>query len=173
MTNYSFKFMKINRSHFSRRAFTLIELLVVISIIAILMGLGFPAVSSALTTARRASAQNDVTQIANAVTMFMTEYGRLPPDSSTVDGTLLQTLMGENDTDNPRKIVFLEVGEAGRNKSGLQGGAYVDPWGNTYKIAMDTDYDNKVDALGENVRKTVAVWNEPTEDVKRQQVKSW
>lgn len=162
-----------------RQGFTLIELLVVISIIAILMGLGFPAINSAINSARRASAQNDVTQIANAVTMFMTEYGRLPPESASVDGPLLEALMGENDEANPRKIVFLEVPDAGRNRSGLLGGAFVDPWENTYKIALDTDYNNKVevpaigDGEGGEIRKTVAVWNEPTEDPKRQQVKSW
>lgn len=155
-----------------KNGFTLIELLVVISIIAILMGLGFPAINSALNSARRASAQNDVTQIANAVTMFMTEYGRLPPDSTTVDGELLTALMGENETANPRRIVFLEVPDAGRNRSGLLGSAYVDPWENPYQIALDDDYDNRVEALGETVRKTVAVWNEP-EDTRRQQVKSW
>ncbi|HAS81484.1 MAG TPA: hypothetical protein DCS43_02095 [Verrucomicrobia bacterium] len=34
-----------------------------------------------------------------------------------------------------------------------------DPWGNRYRIALDTDYDGKVTAMSENLRLSVAVWS--------------
>jgi prepilin-type N-terminal cleavage/methylation domain-containing protein len=163
------------------RAFTLIELLIVIAIIGILMSLMFPAVNSALNSARRASAQNDVTQIANAITMFQTEYGRLPePTATTVSGQLLTALTGQNDTLNPRRIVFLEAQGARRNRSGTNSsGQFVDPWAGVYQVVMDHDYDNtvsipagqRVDPSTTTLRRTVAVWN--TNASERLRVGSW
>lgn len=60
-------------------AFTLIELLTVISIIAILMGLLFPAVAAVKDSARKTQAKNDVTAIVAAVRQYYTEYGKYPP----------------------------------------------------------------------------------------------
>ena len=61
------------------RGFTLIELLTVISIIAILMGLLFPAVGAVKESARKTQAKNDVTAIVAAVRHYYTEYGKYPP----------------------------------------------------------------------------------------------
>ena len=60
-------------------AFTLIELLTVIAIIAILMGLLFPAIAAVKESGRKASAKNDVMQIVAAVKQYHTEYGKYPP----------------------------------------------------------------------------------------------
>ena len=60
------------------RAFTLIELLVVIGIIAILVGLLFPAFKAVQNQARSTQAKNDLTQIVNAVNAFYTDYGKYP-----------------------------------------------------------------------------------------------
>lgn len=170
------------------RGFTLIELLVVIAIIGVLMGLLFPAVNGALDSARKAQAQNDVVQIANAIIMYETEYGRLPgtstdeaPFDAKTNG-VIGTLMGLNTNDNPRKITFLEVPDAKNKKSGINtnNGNYVDPWNGTYKIILDYNYDNQVIVPGASnniagseltLRKRVAVWNENTN--KRRQVGSW
>lgn len=62
----------------SRTAFTLIELLVVITIIGVLAGLLFPAMSGARDTANKLQAKNDEQAIINAVKNYSTEYGRLP-----------------------------------------------------------------------------------------------
>ena len=59
--------------------FTLIELLTVIAIIAILMGLLFPAVNAVKENAKKVQAKNDVTQIVAAVKHYYTEYGKYPP----------------------------------------------------------------------------------------------
>ncbi len=141
------------------RAFTLIELLVVIVIIAILAGLAFPVFQSVQNQAKKTQAKNDVTQFVTAVNAFYTEYGKYPiatddaPAANTAD--LLYTLRavraGANATDaiNPRKIAFLNVPEAkdpSSPRSGIRSsdGQWYDPWGSTYKVAIDGTYDNQV-----------------------------
>ncbi|MFV0337058.1 MAG: type II secretion system protein [Chthoniobacterales bacterium] len=173
----SIKLTSATISRTDHKAFTLIELLVVIAIIAILMGLLFPAVQGAMDQARKASAKNDVVQIANAVTMYETEYGKLPPDSSSVNGNLLKALMATDTNFNSRKIVFLEAPDFKRNKGGVSNDAYLDPRGGEYKIKMDTDYENSISVGSANgpttvtVRKRVGVWNENSN--KRLRVGSW
>jgi len=169
-----------------RQGFTLIELLVVISIIAVLAGLAFPAVNGALDSARKARAASDVSQIATAVVAYETEYGKLPTLSgNSVDTTFLATLTG-NSTDNPRRIVFLEVSEWKKGKGGTNASGFCDPWDSSsvYQIAIDsgssdqTNYDNIVTAgtNSTNIMKKVAVWNIPTgtdSEKKRRYVTSW
>ena len=60
-------------------AFTLVELLTVIAIIAILMGLLFPAISGARDNARRADAGTMVRNIVNASKQYYNDYGKYPP----------------------------------------------------------------------------------------------
>ena len=152
------------RSRAEWHGFTLIELLVVISIIAVLAALGFPAVNGAIDSARKSRAKSDVTQIATAVVAYDLEYGTLPVSTgSEVDSGLLGTLTGNN----TRKIVFLEVSEWKKGKGGTNAsGEYCDPWdsNSVYQIALDTNYDNKVDAgiPTAEITKKVAVWNNPS-----------
>ncbi len=155
----------------SSRGFTLIELLIVIAIIGILMALLFPAVGSAIDAARKAQAKNDVTQIATAITAYETEYGRLPGSGTAesgvpVDKTLVETLTAVSTNDNPRKITFIEVNAWKKGKSGTNAsGAFLDPWGGAYYVALDYNYDNSLSTVGTNntsVRKKVAVWNDPS-----------
>src|SRR5215468_6047363 len=74
-------------------AFTLIELLVVIGIIAILVGLLFPAFKAVQNQARSTQAKNDLTQIVNAVNAFYTDYGRYPV-ATAVTGTCFNWSLG-------------------------------------------------------------------------------
>jgi len=143
--------MKISRSLRTRAAFTLIELLVVISIIAVLAGMGFSGMKGAMESAKKVQAKNDMTQIANAVQFYYTEYGRYPvptadqgDDSRCVYGTnatkgnekIINVLRypsstsGSTWTDaeslNPRQIKFLEVTNAkdqANPKSGIRTGS--------------------------------------------------
>jgi prepilin-type N-terminal cleavage/methylation domain-containing protein len=80
------------------RGFTLIELLTVISIIAILMGLLFPAVGAVKESARKTQAKNDVTAIVAAVRHYYTEYGKYPPftTSPPTSGTVADQCVGES-----------------------------------------------------------------------------
>ena len=67
-------------------AFTLIELLTVIAIIAVLMGLLFPALSGAKEQARRADASTTVRNIVSACKNYYNDYGKFPPVSSAMEG---------------------------------------------------------------------------------------
>jgi len=165
------------------QAFTLIELLVVISIIAILASLAFPAVNGALDSAKKTTAKNAAVQIANAVVAYETEYGRLPRtswgSSATADysgaitANLVGTLSGSTN-DNPRGIVFFETAAYKKGKGGTNStGEYLDPWGGTYRIALDFNYDNTISAgsPSASIRKKVGVWN--TNSSSKLTVNSW
>jgi hypothetical protein len=122
-----------------------------------------------------------VTQIANAIIAFDTEYGRLPGDDGApqqLTGSLLNALIGKNDTLNPRKIIFLEVQDFKRGKGGIKSGVFVDPWENPYYVALDTDYDNQVGvssngapSADSTITKKAGVWN--SNPNKNQRVRSW
>ncbi|MEY2496374.1 MAG: ral secretion pathway protein [Verrucomicrobiota bacterium] len=147
---------------FSRQrvfAFTLIELLVVIVIIAILMGLAFPVFQGVQNQAKKTQAKNDLTQIVTAVNAYYTEYGKYPlvTDDLAIANTadLLYTLravsngVNAGDATNPRKIAFINVPEANNQNAARSGikisdGQWYDPWGSTYKVAIDGTYDNQI-----------------------------
>ena len=162
-------------------AFTLVELLVVISIIAILAGLSFPAVNGALDSAKKTQAKNNAVQIAGAVSAYELEYGKLPTNSAgLVDSAFMNILTGSDTANNSRGIVFLEAQAWRKGKGGTNSVGYCDPWDSTkaYSIALDADYDNKVDvstngaASGStSIMKKVGVWNVTTTN--KYQVRSW
>jgi prepilin-type N-terminal cleavage/methylation domain-containing protein len=136
-------------------AFTLIELLVVIAIIAILIGLLFPAFRAVQNQARNTQAKNDLTQIVTAVNAFYTDYGKYPlatDDSIITDNHLLMNVLrGQDPTNNPRQIVFLNPpyvknDTAGQRRSGVSptDAQYYDPFGTPYKLRIDGDYNNQL-----------------------------
>jgi prepilin-type N-terminal cleavage/methylation domain-containing protein len=146
-----------------RHAFTLIELLVVITVIAILIGLLFPAFKGVQDQAKRTLAKNDVTKIVTAVNAFYTEYGKYPlaatvettlgPGGSPITNeTLFNPLRGLDLVLNPRQIVFIsppDVKDNANPRSGIgtdttNTGQFFDPWGENYVIRIDGDYDNQV-----------------------------
>ncbi len=116
--------MGVKKNQLSPRGFTLIELLVVITVIAILMGLLFPAFKGVQDQAKQTQAKNDLTQVVTAVNAFYTEYGRYPVPGSPggpdyfifdsnsqnlmdvlrADGLSWDSSTGENL--NPKRIVF-------------------------------------------------------------------
>lgn len=175
----------------ARRAFTLIELLVVISILAILMTLLFPAVTGALDNAKKAQAKNAATQLATALVAYNTEYGRFPDvvsgGGNANSAQLMNILTGQDETNNPRKIVFLEVPRAKNGGNGAVSSGttfssgYLDPWKKEFEIRIDDDYNNEVEGPnGDTIRKTVVVWStgkdgrvDPTGAGKKDDVKSW
>src|ERR1700719_2966344 len=95
--------------------FTLIELLIVIAIIAILIGLLFPAFKGVQDQAKRTQAKNDLTQIVTAVNAFYTEYGQYPlvtadttyGPGGTANNALFNVLRAIDTTNDPRQIVFI------------------------------------------------------------------
>jgi prepilin-type N-terminal cleavage/methylation domain-containing protein len=161
--------------------FTIIELLVVVAVMGVLMSLLFPAVQGALDSAKKAQAKNDAMQIATAIVAYDTEYGRLPSTNSapqTVNGNILGALTGTDTNLNPRKIIFLEVLNFRKGKGGILNDVFVDPWANSYYVALDGDYDNRVGvstngttSSNATIMKKVGVWNENVKS--RRQVRSW
>jgi len=153
-------------------AFTLIELLVVIGIIAILVGLLFPAFKAVQNQARNTQAKNDLSQIVNAVNAFYTDYGRYPlgitadttygpGGNPTTNETLFTELRGctaavgscpAAATTNARQIAFIsppDVKNSASPRSGIgiavaNKGQYFDPWGTNYAIRIDGGYNNQV-----------------------------
>ena len=159
----------------SLSAFTLIELLTVITIIAILMGLLFPAVGIVKDQAKKAQAKADVTNIAAAVKQYYTEYGKYPVGGAqvsvgsdlTFDGSSKHNVdlfdiirnYGTPNQYNPRSIVFFDAktvsdptspraGLLTQDANGIPNRSYVDPWGKEYEIAVDSDYDNIIKPTG-------------------------
>lgn len=128
------------------KKFSLIELLVVIAIIAILAALLMPAISTVRNNAKKAQARAQMNAIMTAIKTYESTYGVLPVTSSNwTDATmgtqydaLMNALTNVPDGNNSRKIRFLDVPN---NYSTL---GYVDPWGNKYRIYIDTDYDGEI-----------------------------
>ena len=161
----------VHRTAAACRAFTLIELLVVIAIIAILAGLGFPAVQGALGQGKKAQARNDVQQIVAALKAFQLEYGRLPTTIVAADNSaegssgyfdsnskdIIKALMGADPTLNPRNIVFLDAKTTTTKKGGVDLSDYTfyDPWGGSYRLKLDVSYDGKCEYYGPSNKENI------------------
>lgn len=104
-----------NRPQSSTRisAFTLIELLTVITIIAILMGLLFPAIGVAKDQARKAEAKTAVTGIATAVKQYYTEYGKYPLGDLGSSQSPQDVIFGDNTASNQKLFDILRNVGAG------------------------------------------------------------
>lgn len=165
--------------------FTLVELLVVVAIIAILAGILFGVIRVALLRADRAKAQAQIADIVNSIKSFYAEYSLWPcPDNGTPDKTyssdqykVLNMLRGADKTINARGVVFLEV-----PPDALQTNTYLDPWGNPYVIALDTDFDNRcrLTSTGQGspsgvlTGRQIAVWSwGPQPGDSNQLIRSW
>ena len=144
------------RTNHDQHAFTLIELLVVIMIVAVLMGLAFPAFQKVQESAKKTQAKNDLVQIVTAVNAYQTEYGKYPLPSGASGDTytyapnnneLFDSLRGTGG-DNPRKIPFMEirpVKDFSQPRGGISGdGKFYDPFGMPFSIAIDSDYNHKI-----------------------------
>ncbi|MGL5019041.1 MAG: type II secretion system protein [Luteolibacter sp.] len=159
------------KTQISRRpnGFTLVELLVVIAIIAVLAGAGFAAGNAAIQKAKKTTAMATCIALESAVNNFYTEYGSMPTNDSG-DSVLIDTKSGSDPTLrallglegtgasvlNPRAIKFLSVKEG--KKIGATGGingiifsstgtsidGIFDPWGGSYKMVIDGDYNEQV-----------------------------
>lgn len=158
-----------------QRGFTLIELLTVIVILGILFTLGSKTVRRARLRAKKAQAMVEIKAIETAISSFSNKYGRLPlpaavgigqgegdllfdlNDTASAHATseavieVLTVSDAMNEADNPARMVFLEP------QGGVAEGAFLDPWGFQYRIALDTDYDGRLSLGGETVRRKAAV----------------
>ena len=132
--------------------FTLIELLITIAIIAILAAMLFPAISHVRNSAKETKAKAEMQAIETAIKSYEATYGILPNNSSYANlmGTL--TNVSPPTGTNDRGIRFLDV------QNGTTS-VWVDPWGNQYNVFLDSDYDGRTTALGENLYDTVLIYS--------------
>jgi len=158
-----------NRKEFG---FTLVELLVVVSIIGLLAGLGFPAISGAMKAGKKAEVAAMGESIKTAINAYYAEYSAYPTNSkgeyftnTTADFILKMCTTNSSDGGgNARQIVFLEVPPKFTNSSGI-----VTPVGflknqTNFKILVDSTSVGFVDpssvstCTNTNVPASVAVW---------------
>ena len=164
----------VSRRH--RRAFTLVELLTVIAIITILIALLFPGLSVMRTRTHNPAAARVCQSIIVAAKAYQTDYGKFPNPLAAAPATPADVIVGDpegrtaasndnlfnilraipNGTNrdhaiNPKKVVFYEdktASNPAKPKNGFgSDGAYFDPWGAQYCVALDVDSDNQLTAL--------------------------
>ena len=180
--------------------FTLIELLVVVTIIGILAGLAFPAITGALNAAKKAEANVMINQLKTALSSYQTEYGVWPSmftgpdaliDSSNPDLYLILTGFDTSSNDNPRQISFMDFNSkilragapAATNRTPpadlTPANAFADPWNGLYYIQVDSDYNNRVvidptNGSGDTINSSIAIWSNGKDSVHQtKDPKSW
>ena len=195
----------MNARAVSAAGFTLIELMVVLVIVGILAGITIPAFNKIVSIGKVKVAHSDALQLKNAIASYATEYGRVPlrnPDPDDGDqplfsGRALMDVLLASDPErkpgglNPRGVVFCSYNNArpmgdGKFRSGLVmandgGGELFDPYGNLFRIVMDTDHDNRIPApafdLGSRyINQKVIVWSagkDGDDETARDNIMTW
>ncbi|MBP7949153.1 MAG: type II secretion system protein [Verrucomicrobiales bacterium] len=194
--------MKLHPFSRHRQGFTLIELLVVVAIIA-LLAVGIISGYTKITKGAKVKASQMVcVQVANAVSQFYSDYEGLPTEvggedteQTSMEGDLIAILLAKGEVaKNPRKLNYLEgmkqakKGSSGAFEDGLDFESdptkptLLDPWGQAYKIKMDSDLNNEIenpekDATPKIIRgKRCIVWApgpDKNYDTWNDNVKSW
>lgn len=127
---------------------------------------GFFRGKTAFARYKTGTAREDVIRLVEAIEKYRNEYGVLPlltnrQPMRTDEGALIDILIGNNTLENSRSIPFMDSGR--RNflvPSSGPGAALVDPWGNPYFVAMDTDGDGAIDdpiGTGRRIRGKAAI----------------
>jgi prepilin-type N-terminal cleavage/methylation domain-containing protein len=154
-------------------AFTMVELLTVVAIIAILAGLLFPTIKTAMLKAEKAKAQTAIAGLSTAFRSYYNEYGRWPVADTAansnqtyvVDTNLVVLLKGVSNTGTlsgltdpppvPPTPTYSGTANLQGNARGIGFlefkaedldvyGAFVDPWRQPYKCRFDQSYTNYV-----------------------------
>ena len=155
-------------------SFTLVELLVVVSIIGLLAGLGFPAITGAMKAGKKAEVAAMAESIKTAINAYYAEYSMYPTNSkgeyftnTTADFILKMCTTNSSDGGgNARQIVFLEVPPkfTTTNADGIVTPAGFSTNRTNFFILIDTSNAGFVNpslvsnATNTNVPSSVAVW---------------
>ncbi|MHA3775251.1 hypothetical protein ACXR0O_27315 [Verrucomicrobiota bacterium sgz303538] len=162
------------------RGFSFLGVIGTVATLLILAALLVPYPGGCGESSERVQARNDLTQLVVAIKAYNLEYGHLPlsGDRSFTDeasqARLLQVLQGDDDAENPRRIVFFE-GKIARSvtrwwfgprryRAGFHpvSGALLDSWGHPYRIVLDSDYDGKIQSPyqdDEEIHNSVLAWS--------------
>jgi prepilin-type N-terminal cleavage/methylation domain-containing protein len=165
--------MKKSPSPFPRArnsGFTLIELLVVITILGILMALGVSGAGAVRNQARTSQARNDCAGLSTAIRAFYADYSRYPISANKKDDApyepatdssgnseVVAALLATDAAINPRGVVYYEnksakIGAGGNPTGGIWQNAVFDPWGYTYGVCVDGDYDGNLKYAGQSLK---------------------
>lgn len=179
--------MNKSARRFRSFGFTLIELLVVITILGILMSLAVNGAGAIRSQARTAQARNDCTGLSTAVRAFYTDYSRYPvaatkktdepleaSDSESGNKEVMNALTGKDVEINPRAVQYYEnkAAKKGANDKWVGGfspeGGLFDPWGYTYGVCVDADFDGTLKYIGTKLKYYAASQGDTEESVWKQ-----
>ena len=114
------------------KGFTLIEMLVVVVVVVVLIGLLFPALMGARERAKVTRARSEIQTLQEAWLAYGNLYDSFP-GYTEMTADAVKVLGGDIDDNNPQGIAFMEFDERHRTEG------FRDPWGNRYKIALDSE----------------------------------
>ena len=154
-------------THSQAKGFTLVELLVVIAIIASLAAMATPVIMKALTKAKIVTAKEICVSLENSLNRYYDDNNSLPFDGGNdayddtevgtpirSDGDLMAILAGVKKDEYDKKTAYFNTGEpTGSNEDSYKGGMKIegqtaklyDPWGETYYILLDYDFNEMIE----------------------------
>ena len=163
------------------KGFSFLHAIAVSAAVLISGALFFPSIVVCRPEPGFTRARNDVAQLVTAMKAYNTEYGRLPladRHGAFIDETsqalLLRVLQGLDHTANPRRVVFFEAQPARRPSKWSKrlryyhselhptSEAFLDPWGQPYRVLLDVDYDEKIQSPyqdSEQIRASAIAWS--------------